>query len=191
MKRVIPRVRSLTLASDGAGAPPSLSLFLGTFRTLPNLEHLTVATTDPIPQPPPIWGAVDTICGSRRVYDSLETVELCFASPRPASGAEYVKREELGEMLPYLTEHGMLKISDPNMYVSNTRLFLVASFHLVEFAAEWIGYGLDVPYGFGPPGYLFTCGVQVSKGIKHEFALLHNNHGIAIEAFCLRNSLDL
>ena len=125
MKRVIPRVRFLTMAGDGPSAPSSLSLFLGTFRTLPNLEHLTVATIDPIPQPPPFWGVVDSICGSKRVYSSLETVELCFASPR-ASSAEYVRREELGEMLPYLTEHGILKVSDPNAYVLNTRPFLVS-----------------------------------------------------------------
>ena len=119
---MIPRVRSLTIASDGAGAPWSLSLLLRTFRTLHNLEHLTVATIDPITQTPDFWGAIDAICGSARMYDSLDMVEFYFGSPRPASGAEYVSRERLGERLPYLAEHGMLKVSDPNVYVLNTRL---------------------------------------------------------------------
>ena len=113
----MPRVRSLTIASDGIGAPWSLSLFLRTFRTLPSLEHLTVATIDPISQVPLFWGAIDAICGSERVYDSLEMVEFCFSSPHPASGPEYVKREELREKLPYLAEHGMLKVSDPSVCV--------------------------------------------------------------------------
>lgn len=120
LRRVVPRVRSLTLAADGIGAPWSLSLFLRTFRALPNLEHLTIATVDPISQVPPFWGAVDAICGSGRVYDSLAMVEFYFDSPRPASGLRYMKREELREKLPYLAEHGMLKVSDPNVYVSGT-----------------------------------------------------------------------
>ena len=120
----MPRVRSLTIASDGIGAPWSLSLFLRTFRTLPNLEHLRVATPDPIPQVPPLWTAVDVICGSGRVYGSLETVELSIGSPRPGSGPEYVRREELREKLPYLAEHGMLKVSDPNVCVLSARFTL-------------------------------------------------------------------
>jgi len=120
---VIPRVRSLTIASDGVGAPWSLSLLLRTFRTLHNLERLTIATIDPISQTPHFWSAVDAICGSGRVYDSLEMVEFYFGSPHPASAAEYVSREELGEKLPYLAEHGMLKVSDPNMYVPSIRSF--------------------------------------------------------------------
>ena len=126
LKRVIPRVQSLTIASDGVGAAWSLSLFLRTFRTLPNLEHLTVATLDPMLQVPLIWNAVDTICGSKKVYGSLEMVEFYFGSPRPTSGPEYLKREELGEKLPYLMEHGMLKVSDPEMYVLGTPLSLGA-----------------------------------------------------------------
>jgi hypothetical protein len=110
-------VRSLTIASDGTGAPWSLSLFLRTFRTLPNLEHLTVATIDPISQVPPFWSAIDAICGSGKVYSSLETVEFYFSSPHPTSGPGYVKREELREKLPYLAEHGMLKVSDPSVCV--------------------------------------------------------------------------
>jgi len=58
------------------------------------------------------------------MYDSLEMVEFYFGSPRPSSSAEYVSREELGERLPYLAEHGMLKVSDPNLYVLNARLVL-------------------------------------------------------------------
>jgi len=108
-------VRSLTIAADGVGAPWSLSLFLRTFRALPNLERLTIATVDPISQVPRFWSAVDAICGSGRVYESLATVEFYFDLPRPASGLQYVKREELREKLPYLAEHGMLKVSDPNV----------------------------------------------------------------------------
>jgi hypothetical protein len=119
LKGIIPHVRSLTIASDGTGVPWSLSLFLRTFRTLPNLEHLTVATTDPISQVSP-WNAIDAICGSGRVYDLLEMVEFSFGSPHPTSSPEYVKREELREKLPYLAEHGMLKVSDPNAYVPKT-----------------------------------------------------------------------
>lgn len=125
MKRIIPRVRSLTIASDGVGAPWSLSLLLRTFRTLHNLEHLRVATIDPISQIPHYWGAIDAICRTGRTYDSLEMVEFSFGSPRPASSAEYVSREELGEKLPYLAERGMLKVSDPNVYVSDTYSFLL------------------------------------------------------------------
>ena len=124
LKRVMPRVRFLTIASDGAGAIWSLSLLLRNFRALPGLEHLTVATMDPISKDSPFWTAVDTLCGSGKVYDTLEMVEFSFASPHPASGPEYVKREELREKLPYLAEHGMLKVSDPNVYVFETRLFL-------------------------------------------------------------------
>lgn len=120
----MPHVRFLTLASDGVGVPWSLSLFLRTFRTLPNLKHLTVATTDPISQIPPFWKAIDAICGSGRVYNSLDTMEFYFGSPRSASGPEHLKREELREKLPYLAEHGMLKVSDPNVYVLGTRLLL-------------------------------------------------------------------
>jgi len=115
LRRVVPRVRSLTIAADGVGAPWSLSLFLRTFRALPNLERLTIATVDPISQVPRFWSAVDAICGSGRVYESLATVEFYFDLPRPASGLQYVKREELREKLPYLAEHGMLKVSDPNV----------------------------------------------------------------------------
>jgi hypothetical protein len=84
LKRVIPRVRSLTIASDGAGAPWSLSLLLRTFRTLPNLERLTVATDRPhITETPHFWSAIDAICGSGRVYDSLETWSFVLVrSPR-------------------------------------------------------------------------------------------------------------
>ena len=113
----MPHVRSLTIASDGVGVPLSLSLFLRTFRTLPNIEHLAVATMDPISQVPPFWSAIDAICGSGRVYDTLATVEFYFSSPPPASGPEHMKREELREKLPYLAGHGMLKVSDPNVYV--------------------------------------------------------------------------
>ena len=113
MRRVIPRLQSLTIASDGAGVPWSLSLLLKTFRTLHNLEHLTVATTDPISQTPDsYWNAIDAICGSGRVYSSLGTVEFCLGLPRPGSSAEYVSRGELGGKLPYLAEHRMLKVSD-------------------------------------------------------------------------------
>ena len=49
-------------------------------------------------------------------------MEFCFGS---ASGAEHVTREGLSEKLPYLAEHGMLKVSDPNVYVLGT-FFLVA-----------------------------------------------------------------
>jgi len=124
MKRVIPRVRFLTIASDGVGVPWSLSLLLRTFRTLHDLEHLTVATIEPISQTQRHWDTINAICGSGKAYDSLGTVEFYFGSPRPASSAEYISREELGEKLPYLAEHGMLKVSDPNVYVSHARLFL-------------------------------------------------------------------
>lgn len=137
-------VRSLTIASDGIGAPWSLSLLLRTFRTLPNLEHLTVATIEPIPQAPPIWSAIDAICGSRRVYDSLETMEFCFGLPHPPSGTEYVTPEGLRKELPSLEERGILKVSDPNVYVLGARLFLGVFVHLVKSAAGWIGCGLDV-----------------------------------------------
>ena len=123
MKRVIPRVRSLTIASDGVGAPWSLALLLRTFRALHNLEHLTVATTEPISQTPEYWGAIDAVCGSGRMYNSLEMVEFYFGLPHPASSTEYMSRGELGGKLPYLTEHGMLRVSDPNMYVSDIPLF--------------------------------------------------------------------
>lgn len=59
---------------------------------------------------------------SGRVYDSLEMMEFYFGSPRPASDSEYVTPEVLREGLPYLVEHGMLKISDPNVYVLQTRM---------------------------------------------------------------------
>lgn len=131
MKRAIPRVRSLTIASDGVGAPWSLALLLRTYRALHNLEHLTVATTEPISQTPQYWGAIDAICGSGRMYNSLEMVEFYFGSPHSASSAEYVSRGELREKLPYLAEHGMLKVSDPNMYVSNIPLFLAVSIDLI------------------------------------------------------------
>ena len=124
LKRVIPRVRSLTIASDGIGAPLSLSLLLRNFRALHNLEHLAVATIDPISETSQYWRAIDTFFGSGRMYDSLETMEFCFGSARPGSGAEHVSREGLGEKLPYLAEHGMLKVSDPNVYVLGTQLFL-------------------------------------------------------------------
>lgn len=125
MKQVILRVRSITIASDGVGALSALSLFIGTFRTLHNLEYLKVATIDPISQSPQFWSAIDAICGSKRVYDSLETVEFCFGSPRSTSDVDYVSREGLGEKLPSLVEHGMLKVSDPNVYVLNTPPFFV------------------------------------------------------------------
>ena len=125
MKRVIARVRSLTIASDGTGAPWSLSLFLRNFRTLPNLERLTVATIDPISQVPNYWGAIDAICGYGRVYRSLETVEFSFASPHSTSSEEYMSREGLREKLPYLAGHGMLKVSDPNMYVPDAQVCLL------------------------------------------------------------------
>lgn len=115
LKRAMPHVRSFTIAADGTGAPWSLSLFLRNFRSLPNLEHLTVATVDPIAQVPVFWGAVDAICGSEQVYNSLETVEFYFGLPRPATSTDYVKREELREKLPHLAERGMLKVSDPNV----------------------------------------------------------------------------
>ena len=146
MKRVIARVRSLTIASDGVGAPWSLALLLKTFRGLHNLEYLTIATTEPISQPPQYWGAVDAICGSGRMYNSLEMVEFCFGLPHPASSAEYMNRGELREKLPYLAEHGMLKVSDPNVYVSNIPLFLPVLIDLIQFAAGWTGCNLDVSY---------------------------------------------
>ena len=124
MKRVIPRVRSLTIASDGVGAPWSLSLFLGSFRALPNLARLTVATMDPISQVPNYWGAIDEICGHVRVYRSLETMEFSFALPHSTSSEEYMSREGLRERLPYLAGHGMLKVSDPDMYVPDARVRL-------------------------------------------------------------------
>ena len=139
-------MRSLTIASDGAGVPWSLSLFLRTFRTLHNLERLTVATTDPISQAPHGWSAVDATCGPRKSYDSLETVEFWFGLPRPGSSAEYMSREELGKKLPYLAEHGMLKVSDPNVYVSDIRSVLVVFIDLIKFAAGWTGCDLDVSY---------------------------------------------
>ena len=118
-------MRSLTIASDGTGAPWSLSFLLRTFRALHNLEHLTVATIDPISETPQYWRTIDAFCGSERMYTSLETVEFCFGSARPASGAEHVSREGLGEKLPYLAEHGMLKVSDPNVYVLDTVLVVL------------------------------------------------------------------
>ena len=118
-------MRSLTIASDGVGAPWSLAFLLKTFRALHNLEHLTVATIEPISQTAQYWSAIDTICGSMRIYDSLEAVEFCFGSGRPTSGAEHVSREGLREKLPYLAEHGMLKVSDPNMYVDTQLLLAV------------------------------------------------------------------
>lgn len=125
MKRVIPRVRSLTVASDGTGVPWSLSLLLRTFRTLPNLERLTVATIDPVSHTPHYWSAIDGICGSGRAHESLETVEFSFALPHSTSSAEYMSREGLREKLPYLAKHGILKISDPNMYVADARVCLL------------------------------------------------------------------
>lgn len=120
LKRVIPHVRSLTIASEGSGAPWSLSLFLRTFRALPNLERLTVATIGPIPQAPPFQNAIDVIRGSGRMYDSLGMIEFYFGSPGPASEPEFVTAEGLRKELPYLVEHGMLKVSDPNLYVLGT-----------------------------------------------------------------------
>lgn len=111
----MPHVRSLTIASDGIGAPWSLSLFLRTFRTLPGLERLTIATLDPISQAPSFWRSIDVICGSRKMYSSLELVEFYFGSPHTASDPNCVKREELGVRLPRLAERGMLKASDPNV----------------------------------------------------------------------------
>jgi hypothetical protein len=171
MKRVIPRVRSLTIASDGVGAPWSLALLLRTFRALHNLEHLTIATTEPISQAPQYWGAIDAICGSGRIYNSLEMVEFCFGSPHPASGAEYVSRGELGERLPYLAEHGMLKVSDPNVYVPNISLFLPALIDLKN-NSQWDGLVATLIYRTILLFFscLFTCGVRVIKDIKHESA---------------------
>jgi len=65
------------------------------------------------------------------MYDSLETVEFCFGSARPASGVEHVNREGLGEKLPYLAKHGMLKVSDPNVYVL-PHCFLLDSSDIAE-----------------------------------------------------------
>lgn len=97
-------MRSLTIASNGVRAPWLLALFLGTFRALHDLEHLMIATTGPV--------------------NSLETVEFYFGLPHPPPRAGYVSGGELGEKLPYSVKHGMLKVSDPKVYVSNIPLFL-------------------------------------------------------------------
>jgi hypothetical protein len=139
MRRIIHRVRSLTIASDGAGAMWSLALLLRTFQTLFNVEHLTIATVDPIPETRHFWSTIDANCGSERIHDSLKIVEFCFALLRTGSGTEYVKRDSLGEKLPYLAEHGMLKVSDPSMYVSNTSRFPLYSFGLKMLSGmDWL-----------------------------------------------------
>jgi hypothetical protein len=123
LKRVIPHVKSFTIACDGVGALWSLALFLRNFRVLPSLKYLTVATMDPISQVSPFWGAIDAICGSGRVYDSLQVVEFYFCSPHPVLGPGYVRRGELRGKLPCLTGLGMVKVSDPNAYVLRAQVF--------------------------------------------------------------------
>jgi len=104
-------VRSLTIASNGVRAPWLLALFLKTFRALHGLEHLMIATTEPV--------------------NSLETVVFYFGLSYPAPGAGHVSGGELREKLPYLAKHGMLKVSDPKVYVSNIPLFLAVLIGLI------------------------------------------------------------
>ena len=111
MERVIPHVRSLTIASNGVRAPWLLALFLKTFRALHDLEHLMIVTTEPV--------------------NSLETVEFYLGLPHPAPSAGHLSGGELGKKLPYLAKHGMLKVSDPKVYVSNFPLFLAVLIDLI------------------------------------------------------------
>ena len=164
-------MRSLTIASDGASAPWSLALLFKNFRALNNLEHLTVATIDPISETPLYWRTIDAFCGSGRMYNSLETMEFCFGSARPASGVEHVSREGLGEKLPYLAEHGMLKVSDPNVYVL-PHCFLPCSSDFAEFIEGWIGCGLDISRGPGSPP-VTSLPVVYMLDTEHEFTPLH------------------
>lgn len=183
MKRVIPRVRSLTIASDGPGALWSLSFLLRTFRTLHNIEHLTVATTDHISENSQFWNAIDAICGSTRTYGLLETVEFCFSSVRPASGAEYMRIEELGEKLPYLVEHGMLKVSDPKAYVFFEYPIISCCTHLTSLNSQ--RDGLDTVLTYCTVIVLFLSPVHLgvqSKDMKQAFIpCLYLEYGDIIE----------
>ena len=111
MEQIIPRVRTLTIASNGVRTPWLLALFLRTFRALHDLEHLMVATTGPV--------------------NSLEIIEFYFVLPHPASSVGNVSGGGLGGKLPYITKHGMLKVSDPEVYVSNIPLFLAVLIDLI------------------------------------------------------------